>query len=393
MHVLTVITQHSFRSNGGVNSAMELLRGLVSAGVSATVVTSVMNEGMTELRALGIRVEVCPSLVVDRRGGAFRRLANVFESCKANLFIRRLIARTSFDVVVTNDRRALWGTVLAARFAGVPIIDFVRDTELKLNLVRRLKWRFSFLLVNRVVVLSRDMVGRWCSDVSVSETRFRPLPSIVDFGRFRPLVGAERDHLRGELGFDRHAKVVLYSAGVRPKKQQLAFLEEAVPTIIGGLPDVRIVFVGDYEPDQDEYAGRCRAVVRDLGLGANVSFMGHRDDVERWYQVSDLVVLASAKEGLARSMIEALSCGVPVVSFDVASAREVLLDQAAGIVVPQGDWDGLVAEALDLLLDDDRRALMSRRAIEHSHERFREAEVIRQYQSILAEVVEEARGV
>jgi glycosyltransferase involved in cell wall biosynthesis len=65
----------------------------------------------------------------------------------------------------------------------------------------------------------------------------------------------------------------------------------------------------------------------------------------------DIVVHASLREGLARVLPQALIAGKPVVSFDIDGAREVVLDDQTGFLIPPKDVDRLVA-ALDRLLGD-----------------------------------------
>ena len=60
----------------------------------------------------------------------------------------------------------------------------------------------------------------------------------------------------------------------------------------------------------------------------------------------DIVVHASLREGLARALPQALIAGKPVVSFDIDGAREVVLDDQTGFLVPPADAGGLAA-ALD----------------------------------------------
>ena len=78
------------------------------------------------------------------------------------------------------------------------------------------------------------------------------------------------------------------------------------------------------------------------------------------FKALDAIVIGSRNEGLARAMIEGMACGVPVVSFSVCSAREMLDDTAAGEVVLNGDHVALAEALIRLAADPKRSAEMGR---------------------------------
>lgn len=110
------------------------------------------------------------------------------------------------------------------------------------------------------------------------------------------------------------------------------------------VPGAQLVFVGD-GPDRAALEAEAPASVR---------FVGHQDDVVRWYQQSDVVVQPSRYEGLSLTVLEALSCGKPVVAGDAVGMREVIGD--AGAVVPVGDAAALAAAVAERLKNPKRAA-------------------------------------
>jgi glycosyltransferase involved in cell wall biosynthesis len=115
-----------------------------------------------------------------------------------------------------------------------------------------------------------------------------------------------------------------------------------------------LYFVGDFRPDRDEYSRACLAESQSSGLEGRLRFVGYSPDVADWYRALDVVLVCSREEGLARCMIEGIACGTAVVSFDVCSAREILEAGPCGVVVRQGDFDGLLA-AVNAMLTDERK--------------------------------------
>ncbi len=86
-------------------------------------------------------------------------------------------------------------------------------------------------------------------------------------------------------------------------------------------------------------------------LRARVSFFGQRDDVPDLLRAADVFCLASHREGMPRSIIEAMLTGLPVVATDIRGSREEVVDGATGTLVPVNNPKAL-AQALQALSDD-----------------------------------------
>lgn len=103
-----------------------------------------------------------------------------------------------------------------------------------------------------------------------------------------------------------------------------------------------VVIAGDGQEHE-----RLLALRSELGLDAQIHFIGAISAPQAFYARTNLVVLPSLSEGLPNVLLEALHANVPVVATDVGAVREVLGDSAAGVVVPPGSpealADGIVA--------------------------------------------------
>jgi glycosyltransferase involved in cell wall biosynthesis len=117
-----------------------------------------------------------------------------------------------------------------------------------------------------------------------------------------------------------------------------------------------------------------------------VTFVGYRADVAAWYRALDVAVIASEREGLARSMIESLAAGTPVVSFDVCSAREILEGHRCGLVVPHGDYAALAERIGTLLHNPSLREALGTTGAAAARTLFDPADVVRGYEAVYARV-------
>jgi len=126
-----------------------------------------------------------------------------------------------------------------------------------------------------------------------------------------------------------------------------------------------LMIVGKGEKEDD-----LRRVARDLGIADRVLFAGFQSDPMPFYHTADIFVLSSNYEGLPTVMIEALSCGLPVVSTDCPSGpAEILENGRYGWLTPVGDAEALawaIEEALRTPVDKEA---LKRRAAEFSPEK------------------------
>lgn len=90
--------------------------------------------------------------------------------------------------------------------------------------------------------------------------------------------------------------------------------------------------------------------VAELGLSDRVIFDGIRQDMEAVYASSDVVVLSSDYEGMPNCLIEAIGCGIPIVSYDCPiGPAEIVVDGENGYLIKQGDIEALAQGMIDAL--------------------------------------------
>jgi glycosyltransferase involved in cell wall biosynthesis len=195
----------------------------------------------------------------------------------------------------------------------------------------------------------------------------------VDLERFRPDAD-DRAAMRREIGIDRN-DVVVTSVSRLVREKGLLELAAAAEGM-HSRHRVHVLVVGaalpsDRDPVEAELS--THPVVRSSSV--RWRRLGHRDDVERLLRASDIFVLPSHREGLPRSVIEALASGLPVVASDIPACRE-LVDASMGMLFPVGDV-GALREALTSLADDSlARAELGRRARARALERHDERRIV-----------------
>ena len=112
--------------------------------------------------------------------------------------------------------------------------------------------------------------------------------------------------------------------------------------------------------DETDY----RQLMAELGIDSNRCHLnGPVEDVVKAYQESSIFVLSSRFEGFGMVLIEAMACGLPVVSFDCpAGPDEIITDGVDGLLVPSGDVHALAEKLMVLMTDENLRRRLGQQA-------------------------------
>jgi glycosyltransferase involved in cell wall biosynthesis len=266
------------------------------------------------------------------------------------------------DVVHTHTSKAGILGRLAARAARVPvlvhgvhIVPFVNVGRLERHAyltAERAVQRMTHAFID-VSPAMRDL----CVSAGVgSPERHHVVPSGFDLSLFRNATEPEdwRDVLRLRPD-DPRPPVVVMLAVFEPRKRQLECLE-SFPRIVAHFPEVRFVFAGDGKLRND-----IEARIRTLGIERNVVLTGFHSHPEQLIALADVCLLASAREGLPRVLMQYLAGGRPVIAADLPCLDDVLRDGVNGLVV-RSDLRDLADAVITLLDEPARRARLARGA-------------------------------
>ncbi|MDX1418494.1 MAG: N-acetyl-alpha-D-glucosaminyl L-malate synthase BshA [Rubricoccaceae bacterium] len=146
---------------------------------------------------------------------------------------------------------------------------------------------------------------------------------------------------------------------------------------------VKLLLVGD-GPDRPT----AEALARDLGVHHEVRFLGKQEPVEEILSIADLFLMPSGSETFGLAALEAMACGVPVVSSDIGGLPELNLEGETGFLRPLGDVDGMTAAAHRILAEPGLHEAMAANALARA-ERFDVDEVVPAYEAYYQRVMDE----
>ena len=148
------------------------------------------------------------------------------------------------------------------------------------------------------------------------------------------------------------------------------------------MPDWRLDIFG-----QGEWKEMLQNMIDERGLNGTVKLNGPTKNIGQEYSESSMIVMSSHYEGFPMVMIEAMACGLPAVSFDFkCGPRDIIKEGENGLVVKDGDIDGLAKAMMTLMRDDELRRKMGENA-KRVVETFSEAKVMDKWVRLYEETI------
>ena len=148
------------------------------------------------------------------------------------------------------------------------------------------------------------------------------------------------------------------------------------------MPDWRLDIFG-----QGEWREILQGMIDERGLQETVKLNGPTKNIGQEYSESSMIVMSSHYEGFPMVMIEAMACGLPAVSFDFkCGPKDIIKEGENGLVVPDGDIDGLAKAMMTLMRDDELMKRMGEEA-KKVVETFSEAKVMDKWVRLYEETI------
>ena len=347
-----IMISHGYfpRIGGAERQLMDLAPLLQKKGIETHIITRRLTGTVAYEIIKGVPVYRLPTLK-DK----------TFSSILFTLNALKLIRKLNPDLIHAHELISPATTALLAKwFFGYPLVITVHRSG-PLGEISRLKsrnfgkYRLKVICrnIDMFIIISNEIDQELANeDVPAQKRVF--IPNGVDVKRFAPPRPGIKQKLRASLGLPLDSKIVVFAGRFSPEKR-VANLIKVWPDVRKNIPVALLLLLGN---GPEEYLLRQMA-------GDGVLFGGGQSNVLPYLQVSDLFVLPSIAEGVSVALLEAMSCGLPVVATSVGGAPEIIQHQKTGWLISPDDTNGLLSGILTLLSDEDSGEQLGKNAREY----------------------------
>jgi glycosyltransferase involved in cell wall biosynthesis len=233
-----------------------------------------------------------------------------------------------------------------------------------------------FLWLQRKILKQADAFVAICSDIfneltvcGVNSKYVIPIPNSVDIKKFSPANQEEKYLLRQRLEISQNERVVIFTGRLVTYKG-LPLLLRVWKKIQQEHSNVRLLLLGSGGLDIHSCEEYLKKFVRLNKLSNSVQFMGTVENVHDYLRASDIFVFPSENEAFPLSLIEAMACGLPVISTSAGGIKDVLVDGINGRVVKSDDYQQLYDAIVDIITDinlSDNLGQAAWRSVRHKY--------------------------
>jgi glycosyltransferase involved in cell wall biosynthesis len=273
---------------------------------------------------------------------------------KSYMFARKRMRTTRYDVMQAffTVPCGVVAQALSHEF-DVPYIVSLRGSDVP-GYSDRFRWLYPFLRpivrcvwrqASRVVSNSRGL--RELALQTSPKQKIDIIPNGVDTQRFVPASAKSESASVPSKTRDAGMLRLTLGASRITDRKGIKYLIEAMDALKTDIPFVLTVI------GEGNAKARLERMVKDRGLTSRIDFAGRvpREETLAYYREADIFVLPSLNEGMSNAMLEALACGLPVITTRTGGAAELVREGVNGFLVKQGDADDL-ARALRTLAQD-----------------------------------------
>ncbi|MBN2730902.1 MAG: N-acetyl-alpha-D-glucosaminyl L-malate synthase BshA [Balneolaceae bacterium] len=210
------------------------------------------------------------------------------------------------------------------------------------------------------------------------EKEISVIPNFIDLERFKR---TNKEHFRKAISPE-DEKIIVHVSNFREVKRVPDVVTMFAYILEHGIK-AKLLLVGD-GPDRNRAEQRCR----ELGICDQVRFLGKQEQVEEVLSIADLFVIPSGSETFGLAALEAMGCGVPVISSNIGGLPEVNIHGETGYLCDLGDTDAMGKYGVEILSDPKKHKRMSMKARKNA-EKFDMDKMVSEYENYYKKIQSE----
>jgi len=343
-------------NKGGAERVISILLKHLDKIEGINVYLIMMEDGITYELPENIK----PYILHSGKKSAVRKL---FELPIIAYKIAKFSKVNSIDTIVSFLYRPNYINILTHFFGfrGKKIINIRSTTSRYLNegLLGRINLFLVSTLFNKsdLIISNSNGVKNDLEDLMEVKTRHISIPNPIDIKQVNHLISQ-----KGVKEIDEQLKYIISVGRLIPLKRHKDLIL-SFSNIYTKLPNVKLLFLGDGELMEElvEYA-------KSLGIKDIVVFLGNVDNPFYYLDKSELFVMTSEIEGFPNVLIEAMACGLPVISSDCKSGPSEILEDKFGLLFKVGDTEHLSKHILEVMRNKELRETLKFKSLERAKE-------------------------
>ena len=235
--------------------------------------------------------------------------------------------------------------------------------------------KFSIEKSDGVTAVSRFLKEKTLTNYDIDKD-IVVIPNFVDTELFKPNIDCS---FRKNIA-SRGEKILVHTSNFRPVKRVTDAIK--IFDIVQKEVPSKLILVGD-GPDRSE----CERLVRQLNLIDKVKFLGKQEGLVEILSASDIFLIPSQSESFGLSALEAMACGLPVVSSSVGGLPELVGHNESGFIAEIGDISRMAKYAIELLTNEKKYKIFSQNARERAVKKFDTNKVVPHYEDYYKKVL------
>jgi glycosyltransferase involved in cell wall biosynthesis len=269
-----------------------------------------------------------------------------------------MLRRRGVDVLHSHEfTMAVYGTAAARLLGRAHVITMHGNQTTTTRWRRRMLLRMAFHMSQATIGVSADTKRHLDDQLRLDPRTVQVVPNGV------PVPSGDGARVRRELGMSSDELLVLATGSLVPRKGHAVLMQALAAlrsdqrwqlAIAGGGPE----------------RARLETLRDELGVGARVHLLGHRNDVGDLLDAADVFAMPSLWEGLPLALLEAMAAGKPVVASATSGIPEAITPDVDGVLAPPGDVSALSTALQQLLSDGALRARLGAAAASRAARQF-----------------------
>lgn len=237
--------------------------------------------------------------------------------------------------------------------------------------------KFSIEKSDGVTAVSRFLKDKTQQQYKISKD-IEVIPNFIDIHKYK------REEDEKTLCFKKNLapngeRILVHTSNFRPLKRVQDVIK--IFNEVKKKVDSKLILIGD-GPDRSD----CERLSRELEIFEDIKFMGKQDALVELLSVADIFIIPSQSESFGLSALEAMSCGVPVISSSVGGLPELNHHGETGYIAEIGDVERMAKYTIELLTNAKRYELLSKNARKRAEE-FSEDNIVPLYETYYEKII------